>query len=141
MRDNSNTHGSGGAAQIQPVHWTRTEHQVSSHEGFAPEHIGVRADLGVSAAPLPTMRLAVPPSWTHRDDLPCTQLVPKGNGRDPYDTNDKKAAKKLCAGCPVRQACLDDALAEEEGLGPRSRYLVRGGYTPRGRARLTTPNS
>ena len=140
MRDNDNNHGSGGAGQIKPVSWTRTEHQLASHESFAPEHIGGRADLAVSSAPLPTMRLAVPPPWTHRDDLPCTQRVPKGNAKDPYDTNDKRAAKKLCAGCPVIQACLDDALREEEGLGPRSRYLVRGGYTPRGRARLTSPD-
>jgi hypothetical protein len=141
MRDNSNNSGSGGAGQIKPVDWTRTENQLSSHESFAPEHIVARGDVGVSAAPLPTMRLAVPPPWTHRDGLPCVQRVPRGNQPDPYDTNDKRVAKALCAGCPVKQACLDEAMELEEGLGPRSRYLVRGGLTPKGRARQALSNS
>lgn len=45
------------------------------------------------------------------------------------------AAKKICAACPVRQACLDDALAEEGGRGHESRFGVRGGLGPRGRRR------
>jgi len=44
------------------------------------------------------------------------------------------AASNVCAGCPVRRACLDDALDVEEGLG--TRYGVRGGLLPRERSRL-----
>ena len=43
-------------------------------------------------------------------------------------------ASNVCAGCPVRRACLDDALDVEEGLG--SRYGVRGGLLPRERSKL-----
>jgi WhiB family redox-sensing transcriptional regulator len=45
------------------------------------------------------------------------------------------AAKRICAACPVRQACLDDALAQEGGRGHESRFGVRGGLGPRGRRR------
>lgn len=82
------------------------------------------------------MRLATPPAWTHRDDLPCTKLVPKAHGKDHYDTIDPAKAKALCAGCPVRRDCLADALAMEGDLVGRSRWLIRGGYTPMGRAEL-----
>lgn len=66
--------------------------------------------------------------------MPCLDVVPKGGARDPYDTTDEKRAAALCAGCPVVSACLDDALAQEAGLGYRARHLVRGGLTPKGRA-------
>lgn len=144
MRDNGNrepvSSGSGGAAQIRPVEWTRTEHQVSSHEGFAPETITPRGDMSILGGEGRTMQLAKPAEWTV-PEMPCVLRVPKGNQRDPYDTNDSRAAKRLCAGCPVKDACLADAMADEEGLGPRSRYLVRGGLTPRGRARQALSNS
>lgn len=136
MRDNDNNREpyglEGGMGQVRPVEWTRTEAQLSSHEGFAPESIKVRNDdtPGSSAAP-PTMRLARPPAWTHRDDLMCTTRVPTGNGPDQYDTTDPLVARALCAGCPreVKRACLEAAMEEEGDLGPRSRYLVRGGLT------------
>lgn len=139
MRDNSNNHGSGGAGQIKPVSWTRTEHQLSSHESFAPEGITPRGEVSPESNGRPTMQLAKPPAWTHRDDLPCTKRVPQGNQPDPYDTSNKRVARALCAGCPVRRACLDAALIEESGLSDRSRYLVRGGYTPKERAKLPMP--
>ena len=138
MRDNDTNHGSGGA-HIKPADYIRTDNQLLSHESFTPEHITPRGDLAVSSSGLPTMLLAVPPSWTHRDDLPCTTRVQRGNGPDLYDTNDSQRARALCAGCPVKQACLDDALREEAGLGPRSRYLVRGGITPRRRGLMPLP--
>ena len=106
MRDNDNRgrepFGLGsGSGVVRVAEYTRTEAQVSSHEGFAPEAIWVRDDEAVSSEAPPTMRLAVPPPWAQRDDLPCTKRVPKGNQPDPYDTNSTKAARKLCAGCPV----------------------------------------
>lgn len=136
MRDNGSNASHGGAGQIRPVHWTRTEHQVAPFEGFKPEEVSPRAPLTPSSADGYTMRLAEPPKWTHRDDLPCTELVPKGNAPDLFDTNKAKVAARLCAGCPlsVKDACLEDAMAQEDGLSGRSRYLVRGGLTPKGRA-------
>jgi hypothetical protein len=136
MRDNSNNHGSGGAGQIRPVSWTRTEHQLASHESFAPEGITPRGEVSPASSAQRTLRLAVPPSWTQRDDLPCTKRVPRGNQPDPYDTTNPRVARALCFGCPVRRACLDDALADEAGLSYRSRHLVRGGLTPKGRERV-----
>ena len=134
MRDNGNG-VSSGAAHIRPVHWTRTEHQLASHESFAPGYIETREPVSLSTSGERTMQLAVPPDWTHRDDLPCVKRVPTGNAEDPFDTNDPKRARALCAGCPVRRACLDDALAEEGDLGERARWLVRGGLTPKERAK------
>lgn len=140
MRDNGNNMREpfgmeGGSGVVRPSDWTRTEAQLSSHEGFSPEAIKVRGDdtLGASEAP-PTMQLAKPPAWTHRDDLVCTKWVPTGNGPDFWDTTDRRRARVLCAACPVRAECLDAAMEEEGGLSARNRYLVRGGLTPRGRA-------
>lgn len=147
MRDNGNGgekfSGSGGHGQIKPVHWTRTEHQIAKHESFAPEALRPRDPAAPSTGEKPTMLLAVPPSWAQRDDLPCTKRVPKGNQPDPYDTSDEKAAKRLCAGCPLeaKRACLEDAMREEGDLSARSRWLVRGGLTPAERAVRALSNS
>jgi WhiB family redox-sensing transcriptional regulator len=44
-------------------------------------------------------------------------------------------ATRICTtSCPVRDECLTDAMAEEAGLGPKSRHGVRGGLGPRQRA-------
>lgn len=140
MRDNGTREpapSSGSGAHIKPVEWTRTEHQLTSHESFAPEALVLRGDLAIVGGEGRTMQLAKPAEWT-TPDMPCVQRVPTGNQKDPYDTNDRRVAKLLCAGCPVRQECLDDAMADEEGLGARSRYLVRGGLTPWGRAELAS---
>lgn len=148
MRDNGNggrfqrelVGSASGVGLVGVVTWIAPEYQVKSHEGFAPEAIHVRDgdDARTDEAARPSLRYAEPPIWTHRDDLPCTKRVPKGNQRDPYDESDPKKAKALCAGCPVADLCLADALAEEKGLSEHSRYLVRGGLTPKGRAELTS---
>jgi WhiB family transcriptional regulator, redox-sensing transcriptional regulator len=44
-----------------------------------------------------------------------------------YEHDQAQAASKWCAGCPVRQACLDFAVANREEFG------VWGGMTERGR--------
>ncbi|GGJ81742.1 hypothetical protein GCM10011583_11490 [Streptomyces camponoticapitis] len=36
-------------------------------------------------------------------------------------------ARRVCENCPVREACLDAALAEEGGCGRDSRHGIRGG--------------
>jgi WhiB family transcriptional regulator, redox-sensing transcriptional regulator len=43
------------------------------------------------------------------------------------------AAKRICGSCPVRRACLADALAMEGGRSGESRHGVRGGLGPSGR--------
>lgn len=41
-------------------------------------------------------------------------------------------AKAVCAGCPVRAACLEDALTEIDDLAAGTAALgVRGGLSPR----------
>lgn len=45
-------------------------------------------------------------------------------------------AKKVCGACPVRQACLDDAILQEGGCGHENRHGIRGGLTPRSRRNL-----
>src|SRR5690606_28202953 len=51
----------------------------------------------------------------------------------PKDTETAAKAKQLCAACPVRQACLDDALKEEGGR--HYRYGIRGGLSETQRRR------
>ena len=46
----------------------------------------------------------------------------------PESKHDETPALKICAGCPVRQECLDDALATGE-----TTYGIRGGLTPAAR--------
>lgn len=47
-----------------------------------------------------------------------------------------RAAKRICAGCPVRRACLAEALAEEGTARASHRHGVRGGCSPRERAAI-----
>ncbi|MFD6421064.1 WhiB family transcriptional regulator [Streptomyces sp. NPDC060198] len=47
-----------------------------------------------------------------------------------------RAAKRICVGCPVRRACLAEALATEGDLTASSRHGVLGGHTPQERARI-----
>jgi WhiB family redox-sensing transcriptional regulator len=51
----------------------------------------------------------------------------------PKDTETAATAKQICAACPVRQACLDAAIAEEGGASHSYRFGIRGGLGPRGR--------
>lgn len=138
MRDNDSGFGSGG--QIRPMEFVHTTAQLRPFDGFKAEEIHLRDPLGtITADASPTMRLAVPPDWTHRDDLPCTKLVPRNHGKDPFDTSDDEEAARLCAGCPVRELCLRDALEDEGDLSAGSRNLVRGGFTARARSEMTSP--
>lgn len=45
-------------------------------------------------------------------------------------------ARLVCGWCPVRQHCLDEAMAADNGLGTSSRYGVYGGLTGKERAKL-----
>ena len=46
------------------------------------------------------------------------------------DTRDRMYAKRVCEGCPVREACLQMALDAERGVGLYERHGVFGGLTP-----------
>jgi ribosomal protein S21 len=83
--------------------------------------------------------LTPPPAWSrqatcadpayadHRDEL--WYALPKE--RDAVNE-----AKTICNGCPVRQACLEDAMKAEGGAGHSNRHGIRGGLTPSQRHRL-----
>lgn len=45
-------------------------------------------------------------------------------------TSAVKAAKQVCLSCPVRDACLTSAMAEEDGKSKENRHGIRGGLTP-----------
>jgi WhiB family redox-sensing transcriptional regulator len=49
---------------------------------------------------------------------------------------DIRAAKLICHGCPVKQRCLEDALAREEGIETVPRHGVFGGHTGPERRRI-----
>jgi WhiB family redox-sensing transcriptional regulator len=53
---------------------------------------------------------------------------------DPACLPKVEEAKSICATCPVRQFCLDDALDEEKRTKAESRNGIRGGLTPEERA-------
>ena len=66
-----------------------------------------------------------------------TKAACRANGVDPDlffpapgDLRGINAAKGVCARCPVRRACLADALAEEGGRAKSNRFGVRGGKAP-----------
>lgn len=49
---------------------------------------------------------------------------------------DIRRAKDICLGCPVRQACLDDAMDVEGRSGVAYRHGIRGGLLASERAAL-----
>lgn len=49
------------------------------------------------------------------------------------DNDARRAAVRVCATCPVRQQCLNEAMAREGGRGLDSRHGIYGGLTPRQR--------
>lgn len=69
-----------------------------------------------------------------QDDAACLNHVQVFFPRtdNPADT---ATAKKICGICPVKTACLDDALDMEVGA-EESRAGIRGGKTPKQRANL-----
>jgi hypothetical protein len=57
---------------------------------------------------------------------------------EPGDVAATNHAKRICTGCPVRQACLTNALREEGGRAKDNRFGVRGGKAPGGRYAMYT---
>jgi WhiB family redox-sensing transcriptional regulator len=66
-----------------------------------------------------------PTDQTWRDEALCQQTDP--DVFFPEKGYTSRAAKKVCGRCPVRTACLADAISTTEPHG------IRGGMTPRER--------
>lgn len=58
-------------------------------------------------------------------------FFPTGKGRNSF-----KRARRICALCPVRLACLEWELQFEQGAGPRSGMGMFGGLSPSERYEL-----
>jgi len=71
------------------------------------------------------------PDWHHH--AACRQQDPELFFTDPSDAQQIQTAKRICAGCPVRSACLADVMAWEQ---PSSRYGVVGGLSAEERRQL-----
>lgn len=78
-----------------------------------------------------------PRAWHWRDDAACmgwaALFLPRVDHGPKYIAS-TVAAKKICDRCPVRDTCLDEAMATETWTDDRSRAGVRGGRTPKERA-------
>lgn len=61
------------------------------------------------------------------DQDPEDWFAERGGG--PAWTLRIRHARQVCLVCPVRQECLDDALATEHGLAPKSRPGIRAGLS------------
>jgi WhiB family transcriptional regulator, redox-sensing transcriptional regulator len=76
------------------------------------------------------------------DQALCTE-VDTGDLWFPEKGGSSRQAKRVCAGCPVRQACLEYALEHDirwgvwGGTSERQRRSMRVGMRPTGRPRLT----
>ncbi|MGW0131937.1 WhiB family transcriptional regulator [Streptomyces sp. NPDC003299] len=54
----------------------------------------------------------------------------------PGDERSILRAQAVCAACPVRQACLEEAMSVEGGTHADKRHAIRGGLTGHQRRRL-----
>jgi WhiB family transcriptional regulator, redox-sensing transcriptional regulator len=63
-------------------------------------------------------------------DAACGDQDPELFYPDPYDLATEQAARQVCAGCPVREPCLEMALATGD------QHAILGGTTPQERVRL-----
>ncbi|MFD6531556.1 WhiB family transcriptional regulator [Streptomyces sp. NPDC060184] len=66
----------------------------------------------------------------------CAQTDPEIFFPERGEGDKVRAAKQICLGCPVRRACLAEALATEGNACADNRHGVVGGCTPRERARI-----
>jgi WhiB family transcriptional regulator, redox-sensing transcriptional regulator len=65
-----------------------------------------------------------------RNDAACIGNPHPFEPDDRGGTHDWRTPRAICNGCPVRQMCLDDALAFEAGVPFILRWGMRGGMTP-----------
>lgn len=71
------------------------------------------------------------PDW--HQHAACQAQEPELFFTDPSDAQQIQTAKRICAGCPVRSACLADVMAWEP---PSNRYGVVGGLAAQERRQL-----
>lgn len=69
-------------------------------------------------------------SGNWRESAICAETDPDLFSPEKYTGEDVREAKKICLRCPVRRACLADALAEEGNKTVQHRAGIRGGTTP-----------
>jgi WhiB family redox-sensing transcriptional regulator len=77
--------------------------------------------------------ITLPNALAWADDAACRGLDPDAFFTD--STRGVEWAKAVCARCPVREQCLDQAYRAED----TSRYGIYGGLTPAERAQLARP--
>lgn len=85
---------------------------------------------------------AKPPSWTEQSAC-LTNDGMRAHDRAfdaPGSQRAVEAAKAVCAECPVREMCLEDAMDREGGLRPSNRYGIFGGLTPKERFQVVDRN-
>lgn len=138
MSDNGSKRGNQtglGAGQIRVMSHHRTEAQLRPFEGFSQGEVLPRNGVHLVSEGERHLQLAKPYAWTYNDDINCLGEYVN------TDTTNRAEAAALCDGCPVLSQCLESAMEEEvnadgEPLSHHSRFLVRGGLTPRGRVQL-----
>lgn len=74
------------------------------------------------------------PDW--RDKAACRVEDADVMFPDPSDKRGTRIAQAICLACPVRQQCLEHAMAVEGGCRRESRYGVFGGLDGDQRYRL-----
>lgn len=65
-----------------------------------------------------------------RSSAGCREVDPELFFPTPGDIRGTNQAKEICGQCPVRRACLFEALREEGGRAKENRFGIRGGKTP-----------
>lgn len=73
---------------------------------------------------------------TIAEEAICAQTDPELFFPNKGESDKTRQAIAVCMGCPVRRACLDEALAEEGRAAASHRFGVRGGRSPRQRTRI-----
>lgn len=68
-----------------------------------------------------------------RDQALCRETDPDEFVPDVCHPGIVAELKAICGRCPVKQTCLTEALAEENGMSAQLRGGIRGGKTPRER--------
>lgn len=72
-----------------------------------------------------------------RESAACARLEnPDVMFPDAYGPEGISKALAVCRSCPVKRDCIEDALTDEGGRGPDSRYGIRGGRTPQQRFKI-----
>ncbi|WP_301373562.1 WhiB family transcriptional regulator [Streptomyces xanthophaeus] len=74
------------------------------------------------------------PAWTAYGV--CAQTDPDEFFPEKGEADKTRTAKRICLSCPVRQLCLDAAMASEGNRSASGRFGVWGGKSPKERTRL-----